>query len=255
MATVHQLDRNKGLDLLLHTPGGDGTATESLVQYLRQMFGTNIRAVIPQLAMSAGTMLALSCKEIVMGKHSNLGPIDPQIGQMPAHGILEEFNRAAEEIKAAKDAKEQQARIAVWQPIIAKYNPTLIGQCHHAITWSTEMVTKWLTSGMFEDYPDAHEKAARIVAELGSHEVTKTHARRIHMDRLRELGVRVIGLEEDQHLQDAVLSVHHACIQTLNHTPALKIIENQNSISFILSAQMVTLIQQSPSHNQAPSQP
>jgi ClpP class serine protease len=77
MATVHQMDRTKGLDLFLHTPGGDAAATESLVHYLREMFGTDIRAVVPQIAMSAGTMIALSCKEILMGKHSNLGPIDP----------------------------------------------------------------------------------------------------------------------------------------------------------------------------------
>jgi ClpP class serine protease len=59
MATIHQLDRSKGLDLLLHTPGGDTAATESLVDYLRSMFGTDIRAIVPQLAMSAGTMIAL----------------------------------------------------------------------------------------------------------------------------------------------------------------------------------------------------
>jgi membrane-bound ClpP family serine protease len=59
------------------------------------MFGTNIRAIIPQMAMSAGTMIALSTREIIMGKHSNLGPIDPQIAGIPAHGVIEEFNRAA----------------------------------------------------------------------------------------------------------------------------------------------------------------
>lgn len=48
MAVIYQLDRTKGLDLLLHTPGGDSAATESLVDYLRQMFGTDIRAVVPQ---------------------------------------------------------------------------------------------------------------------------------------------------------------------------------------------------------------
>jgi hypothetical protein len=37
-----------------------------------------------------------------MGKPSNLGPIDPQIGAIPAHGVLEEFRRAVEEIKADK---------------------------------------------------------------------------------------------------------------------------------------------------------
>lgn len=77
MTCIHGLDRNKGLDLVLHTPGGTMAATESIVDYLRSMFGTNIRAVIPQLAMSGGTMIACSCKEIVMGKHSSLGPLDP----------------------------------------------------------------------------------------------------------------------------------------------------------------------------------
>src|ERR1700752_262592 len=61
MATVHNLNRDLGLDLILHTPGGDLAATESVVHYLHKMFDGNIRAIIPQIAMSAGTMVALSC--------------------------------------------------------------------------------------------------------------------------------------------------------------------------------------------------
>src|SRR6266545_756508 len=102
MATIHRLDRAKGLDLVLHTPGGSIAATESLVQYLRAMFGTNIRAIVPQIALSAGTMVALSCNEIILGHHSSLGPIDPQIGGLPAHGIIEEFERARTEMAAAQ---------------------------------------------------------------------------------------------------------------------------------------------------------
>jgi ClpP class serine protease len=67
MVNIHKLDRSKGLDLILHTPGGDLAATESIVDYLHSMFGLNIRAIIPQISMSAGTLIALSCKEIVMG--------------------------------------------------------------------------------------------------------------------------------------------------------------------------------------------
>src|SRR6266545_4330314 len=78
MATIHGMDRSKGLDLILHTPGGEIAATESLVDYLHSMF-EDIRAVVPQIAMSAGTMVALACNKIMMGKHSSLGPIDPQI--------------------------------------------------------------------------------------------------------------------------------------------------------------------------------
>ena len=140
MAAIHNLDRSKGLDLFLHTPGGEIAATESLVNYLRQMFGADIRAIVPQLAMSAGTMLALSCREIIMGKHSNLGPIDPQIAGLPAHGVVEEFNAAVEEIKSAVDPSEKAAKIAMWQPIIAKYSPTLIGQCQKAISWSQAII-------------------------------------------------------------------------------------------------------------------
>src|SRR5471030_919875 len=86
MTTIHKMDRSKGLDLILHTPGGDIAATESIVAYLRSMFGTNIRAIVPQMAMSAGTMIACSTQEIVLGKQSSLGPFDPQLGgvSMPA---------------------------------------------------------------------------------------------------------------------------------------------------------------------------
>ncbi len=236
MATIHQLDRSQGLDLVLHTPGGDLAATESLVDYLRQMFGTDIRAFVPQLAMSAGTMIALACKEIVMGRHSNLGPIDPQIGPFPAHGILEEFKRAQDAIASAKTPAEQASRIATWQPIIAKYSPSLIGECSNAVDWSSSIVTEWLKTGMFAGDADADTKANRIVAELSSHEQTKTHARHIHLERLQELGVKVTRLEDDQALQDAVLTVHHACVNTLMRTPAVKIIENQKSVGFIVQA-------------------
>ena len=87
MSAVHHLKINKGLDLLLHTPGGNLAATESIVDYLRRIFGKDIRAIIPQIAMSAGTMMACSCKEIVMATHSCLGPIDPQLRDIPAVGV------------------------------------------------------------------------------------------------------------------------------------------------------------------------
>lgn len=61
MTVINKLDRSKGLDLILHTPGGETAATESLVDYLRSMFGTNMRAIVPQLALSAGTMIACAC--------------------------------------------------------------------------------------------------------------------------------------------------------------------------------------------------
>lgn len=243
MTAVHQLDRAKGLDLLLHTPGGDTAATESLVDYLHSMFGTDIRAIVPQIAMSAGTMIACACKEIVMGAHSSLGPIDPQFGNIPAHGVIEEFKRAHAEIKA------DPSKIPVWQPIIAKYAPTLIGECEKAIKWSVEMTRDWLLRGMLANEPDKDKKAAAILAELADHALTLSHGRHLSADKCRSLGLKVTMLEDDQNLQEAVLSVHNALIHTLSGTGAYKVIENHNGVAFIQIAQ--TVVVQSPNNQGA----
>lgn len=228
MSTIHRMDRSKGLDLLLHTPGGDIAACESLVEYLRTMFD-DIRVIVPQLAMSCGTMIALSANQIVMGKQSSLGPIDPQLGGVPAHGIIEEFERARDEIRTDPSC------IPLWQPIIGKYNPTLIGVAQKAIDWSKQIVLNWLKTGMFKDLEPAERdaRADRIVDELGSHALTLAHNRHISIAKARDLGINVLALEDDQDLQDRVLAVHHATSQTLTETPAFKIIENQDGVAVI----------------------
>ena len=162
-----------------------------------------------------------------MGKHSSLGPIDPQIGGLPAHGIIEEFKRALDEIG------RNQLSIALWQPIIAKYRPALIGECEKAIAWSTETVKEWLITGMFLGEDDAADKAQRIVGELGDLALTKSHARHISISRAKEIGLKVTAFEDSNDLQEAILTVHHACILTLDGTPAVKIIENHDGVAFI----------------------
>lgn len=237
MNAIHGMDRSKGLDLFLHTPGGDVAAAESLVSYLRAMFGTNIRAIVPQLALSAGTMISCACREILMGLHSSLGPIDPQMGGVPAHGIIEEFQQAADDIRA------DPAKIPVWQPIIAKYSPTLIGECQKAIKWSEDMVLEWLKTGMFAgtSKPGPAARAKRVIKELSDHAITLSHARHIDLERAKAMGLNVTPLEADDDLQDAILTVHHLCAQTLADSLVVKLIENQDGVVF---AQSIAVQQQ-----------
>lgn len=234
MATIHSMDRSKGLDLVLHTPGGDVAAAESLVSYLRALFGPDLRAIVPQLAMSAGTMLACACKEIVMGLHSSLGPVDPQLGGLPAHGIVEEFKLAAKEVN------EDPAKIPVWQPIIGKYHPTLIGECQKAIKWSRDLVHEWLKTGMFvnANTPGPDERADKVLKELGDPALTLSHSRHIDYQRAHDIGLNVTALEADDDLQDAVLTVHHLCMQTLADTAVIKLIENQDGVMFAQAVAM-----------------
>ena len=78
MASLHKLKGDK-LDLVLHSPGGSLEAADQIIQYLRAKYD-HIRAIIPQNAMSAATMIVFgACDEIIMGKHSAIGPIDPQM--------------------------------------------------------------------------------------------------------------------------------------------------------------------------------
>jgi hypothetical protein len=227
MMAVHQLDRTKGLDLFLHTPGGDIAATESIVDYLHKMFGKNIRAIVPQLAMSAGTMIACSCRSIVLSKHSNLGPIDPHLNGIPAYGVTEEFRRAWREVK--KDP----AKVSMWHPIISQYRPTFLSRCENAIKWSGGFVRDQLRTVMFDGDADATAKASSIVKKLTAYRGNKTHARHIHHDECKAMGLNIESLEDDAALQDLVLTVHHCNMHILMNTPAFKITENHLGVALI----------------------
>ena len=228
MAAVHHLDRTKGLDLILHTPGGDIAATEAVVKYLWVMFDKNIRVVVPQLAMSAGTMIACASKSVVMGKQSSLGPIDPQIGGVPAQGVLEEFQMAVQTIQ------ENPASAPLWQQIVSRYHPSFLLECAQAIKWSKEMVSGWLQENMFSALPDSAERSETVVNFLSNHSTTGTHARHLSCAKCEEIGLKVERLEDDSKLQDLVLTVHHAYMHTFSMSPAVKIIENHTGVATVL---------------------
>ena len=115
MSITHSLDKGMGLDIIIHTPGGDLAVMENLINYLHKIFNGDIRVIIPQIAMSAGTMIALFSKAILMGEQSCLGPVDPQYNGVACQAIIDEFEKAKEEIA------ENPNTIGLWQTLIAKY--------------------------------------------------------------------------------------------------------------------------------------
>jgi hypothetical protein len=230
MEAIHGLKGDQ-LDLILHTGGGSAEATDAIVTYLRQKF-INIRVFIPQAAMSAGTMLALSGDEIVMGKHSFIGPIDPQfilnttvgIQVIPAQAILEQFRNAQ------KDCADNPKNLNSWLPMLSQYGPALLVQCQNQIDFGKELVKNWLTNYMFKD--EDGKKAEKISEFLSNHDNFKTHGKHISIILAKELGLKITDLESDQDLQEKVLSAFHATMHTLN-TSAVKVICNQNGNAFI----------------------
>lgn len=69
--------------------------TESIVNYIKKIFNNDVRVIIPSIALSAGTMIALSSKEILMTNSSSIGPIDPQFGNgLSCKSSIKMFQRA-----------------------------------------------------------------------------------------------------------------------------------------------------------------
>lgn len=227
MRTVHGLQTSPGLDLILHTPGGSIAATQSIITYLREKFGRNLRAIIPHTAMSGGTIMACAAKKIIMARHSSIGPIDPQIRGIPAKGVIKEFERAFAEI-SADPSKE-----AVWRPILSQYPPTFIGNCENAINWSETFTRAQLGDNMFKGKRGAAAAIDRIMSALTEYDEVKLHERQIGYQEARDIGLKVELLEDDQDLQDLVLTVHHCYVHTLSNTAAFKIIENQDGSAFV----------------------
>lgn len=234
MSCCHGVDRTKGLDLILHTPGGDIAATESIIDYLISIYNGNVRAFVPLLAMSCGTLIAVSCKEIWMGRQSSIGPVDPQFGNIPAMGILDQFELAYEEIKA------DPTRLAIWSPILQKLGATDIIQSKRAVEWSNELLEKFLTRNMFSalSLDERSERLERVKNLLGKQETSKTHSRHINAEKASEAGLIIKYLEDDDALQDKILSLHHLLCITFDTFKFAKIIANDIGKAYIVKGEI-----------------
>lgn len=221
------------LDLILTSPGGTAEATEAILTYLRTRFG-HIRVIVPVAAMSAATMLALGADEIMMGKHSQLGPIDPQFFIMTPEGPR--FSPAAEILEQFETAKKEcqdPANLAAWAPILRSYAPGLLAQCVTSRQLAETMVARWLKDYMLKADPDAETTANAAAKWFADYRKFGSHGRSVTFDDLVALKLRVTRLESDQELQDLVLSAHHATSHTFSGTPAAKIIENHLGRAYI----------------------
>ena len=87
LRAIQMTDEDVPLDIILHTPGGLVLAALQIARAIDAHKG-KATVFVPHYAMSGGTLIALAADEIVMSRHSVLGPIDPQLGEMPAASLI-----------------------------------------------------------------------------------------------------------------------------------------------------------------------
>ena len=87
LRAIKLTDPDVPIDMVLHTPGGLVLAAEQIALALCR-HSAKVTVFVPHYAMSGGTLIALAADEIVMDENAVLGPIDPQIGELPAASLL-----------------------------------------------------------------------------------------------------------------------------------------------------------------------
>lgn len=227
------------LDVVLYSPGGSAEATESIVALLRARFN-DIRFIVPSVAKSAATMLAMSGNSILMDELSELGPIDPQMvftrnGQTvvaPVQSIRDQFELAQDQI--ANDPRS----LAAWVPILQQYGPALLIQCDNLIQLAEDLVYTWLKAYMFRGSRAADRRARAISKYLADDKNFLSHARRIGIGDLTKQRVRVEDLRRTPAVHDAVRAIHMATMLTFQRTGAVKIFESSAGRSMIVAIQV-----------------
>lgn len=228
MNAFNGLDKTKGLDVILHTPGGYVNAAESIGNYWRSVFNGDIEAYVPHMAMSCGTLLSFACKSIHMTKAAGLGPADPAFGERRVESIIADFEHAIADV-------ERNPNLALlWNPILEKHGACAYEEAIRAREHTEEISRTWLSTGMLSKEDKA--KINRIVSIFNSHKATKSHGRQFPYEALKEMGLNVSLVEHDAELQDLLMTIHHAATLYIEMTGYAKIILNVNGKGKIFSA-------------------
>ena len=198
---VEDIKSKKNALVVIHdTPGGIVEVVERMVEAIRYFY-PKVFFIIPDRAMSAGTIFALSGDRILMDFFSCLGPIDPQIEKdgalVPALSYLNQFERLN---KKAEDGKLTSAEYA----LLSKLDLGELYQFAQARELSIELLKKWLPKYKFKDWTITEgrkidvtdkmreDRAEEIAAALNNHERWHSHGRGIVMKTLiEELNLRI----------------------------------------------------------------
>ncbi|SFF11263.1 Serine dehydrogenase proteinase [Nannocystis exedens] len=87
LAVMDQL-RGDEVTLLLHTAGGFVTSCVMIANALREFERST--AIVPYMALSGGTLIALNARQLQMGRSASLSAVDPIVGGQRARHVPED---------------------------------------------------------------------------------------------------------------------------------------------------------------------
>jgi ClpP class serine protease len=159
LRAIQLTDPKMPLDIVLHTPGGLVLAALQIARAIEAHEG-KVTVFVPHYAMSGGTLIALAADEIVMCRHSVLGPIDPQLSGMPAASIVK-----VAESKPLAEVDDQTLVLAdVGRKAIAQVEAaaTALLRGRMGEARAREVAAKLATGTWTHDYPISAEEAKAL---------------------------------------------------------------------------------------------
>jgi len=205
--------RRRRMAVILDTLGGIVEVVERMVVVIRHHYD-DVCFLIPDRAMSAGTVFAMAGDRIYMSYFSCLGPIDPQIEKdgklVPALSYLNQYQRLCEKAEAGQLNTAEFA-------LLNKLDLGELYQFEQARELSHDLLVDWLSTYKFKDW-DTHsttgepvtddEKRARakeIAAALSDNARWHSHGRAISRATLvSDLRLRIEEIEGTPDLLSAL---------------------------------------------------
>lgn len=197
---------NKKLVIFLTTLGGSPETVEKLTEVSRYNY-EEIYFVIPHLAMSAGTLWALSGNKIFMSYSASLGPLDPQIprnnGMYPALGFLDEYNKLC---NYGLYKRLTEAEIL----LLNKLELADIRLFEQFRDLSVNLVQKWLIKYNLStiSIEEKNEEALKIAKALSDNNIWHSHSRKINISNLKDLKIDIEDYSKNDNLKQLIDNYH-----------------------------------------------
>lgn len=189
-------DKRDNLLVILETDGGSIETTERIVDVFRHHYNGEVWFLVPNYAMSAGTVLVMSGDKIFMDYYSILGPIDPQMRGndgtlVPALGYLEKFKQLIN--KSSRNGLSQ-AELAF---LLDKFDPAQLHRLEQAREHSVDLLKRWLVQYKFKNWTKTEsrgrkvtqrmkeQRAKEIAQKLNNTRLWRSHGRGISIDVAR----------------------------------------------------------------------
>ncbi|WP_082494308.1 serine dehydrogenasease [Methylobacterium sp. Leaf108] len=206
---------NRTLSLVLRTPGGSAETVERFVNVIRYHYDI-VNFIVPDIAMSAGTIFCMSGDKIYMDYSSTLGPIDPQVmapdgsGYVAALGYLDKV-----------DEITQKGNLTPADVVLLKsMDLAKLALFEQAKNLSIDLLKKWLIQYKFKDWTvhrttnpgtpvtddDKSTRAQEVATALSDHKRWFSHGRSLGVERLKELRLEIDDYSADENLREAIRS-------------------------------------------------